>query len=124
MVVEQRRYMRFSVQDNAFAALRGVFGKVGKLNDISKKGLAFSYLIEYVKGVTDKNYSEVDIFLAANNFYLDKVPCKIVYEIQAPNSDKNYSIMKHRCGLQFGELSISQSQLLELFLENYTTRPL
>ena len=42
MDIEQRKYVRFSVQDNAFAALRSGFEKIGKVNDISKKGLAIS----------------------------------------------------------------------------------
>lgn len=124
MNIEQRKYIRFSVQDNAFAALRGGFDKVGKVNDISKNGLAFSYLIEGIKAGSDRDYSEVDIFLSKDRFHLEKVPCKIVYDIQDPKLDKNYSMIKCRCGLQFGELNNSQSELLELFLKNYTTGPL
>lgn len=123
MVVEQRKYIRFSVQDNAFAALRSGFERVRKVNDISKKGLAFSYLIEGIKAGSDKDYSEVDIFLSGDRFHLEKVHCKIVYDIQDPKSDKN-NIMTRRCGLHFGELIKNQSELLELFLKNYTTGPL
>ena len=124
MDIEQRKYVRFSVQDNAFAALRSGFEKIGKVRDINKKGLALSYLIESIKVGSDRDFSEVDIFLSGNRFHLYKVPCKIVYDIQDPKSDKNYSIMNRRCGLQFGKLSESQLDLLELFLKNYTTGPL
>jgi len=122
--MEKRKYVRFSVQDNAFAAIRSEFEKIGKLNDISEKGLSFSYLIENIKVFSDKNNLEVDIFLSGNGYHLEKVPCKIVYDIEDPKSDKTYNILKHRCGLQFGELNNSQSELLELFLKNFTTGPL
>ena len=121
MDIEQRKYVRFSVQDNAFAALRSRFERVGKVNDISIKGLALSYLSESTKAGSDRDYSKVDIFLSGNGFYLHKVPCKIVFDIQDSKSNKNNSVMKRRCGLHFGKLSKSQSELLELFLKNYTT---
>jgi hypothetical protein len=124
MDIEQRKYVRFSVQDNTFAALGSEFEKVGKVNDISKNGLALSYLIESIKVGSDRDFSKVDIFLSGNRFHLQRVPCKIVYDIQDSKSNKNDSIMKHRCGLHFGKLNKSQSELLDLFLKKYTTGPL
>ena len=124
MDIEQRTYIRFSVQDNAFAALRPGFIKLGRVNDISNKGLAFSYLMDSPNASSDRDYSKVDIFLSDNGLHLHKMPCKIVYDIQRPKYKKDNSIKFYRCGLQFGKLSKSQSELLELFLENYTTEPL
>jgi len=124
MDIEQRKYPRFSAQDNTFAALGSEFETVGKINDISIKGLALSYLNESIKAGSDRDFSQVYIFLSRNSFHLPKVPCKIVYDIQHPKSNTNDSIMMRRCGLHFGKLSKKQSELLELFLENYTTGPL
>ena len=124
MDIEQRKYLRFSVQDHTFAALGSEFETVGQVNDISIKGLALSYLSEGIKTSSDRDFSQVYIFLSRKSFHLPKVPCKIVYDIQDPKSIKNTSIMMCRCGLHFDKLSKSQSELLELFLENYTTRPL
>ena len=121
MDIEQRKYLRFSVQDNTFAALGSKFGTVGRVNDISIKGMTLSYLCEITKAGSDRDFSQVDIFLSGNSFHLPKVPCKIVYDNQDPKSIKNSSIMMRRCGLHFDKLSNSQSELLELFLENYTT---
>jgi PilZ domain len=123
MDIEQRKYVRFSVQHNTFAALGSEFEKVGKVNDISQKGLALSYLTESIKAGSERDFSKVDIFLSGNGFHLHRVPCKIVYDIQDSKSNNN-SIMKRRCGLHFGKLSKSQSELLELFLKNFTTGPL
>jgi hypothetical protein len=124
MAIEQRESPRFSVQDRTFAALGSEFETVGKVNDISIKGLFLSYLSESIKTSSDRNFSQVYIFLSRNSFHLPKVPCKIVYDIQDPKSIKNNSIMMCRCGLHFDKLSKNQSELLELFLENYTTGPL
>jgi hypothetical protein len=121
MDIEQRKCLRFSVQDYAFAALRIGFDKVGKVNNISNKGLSFSYFIESTKAGSDKDYFEIDIFLSEDGFHVEKVPCEIVYDIQDLKSDINQRIIKRRCGCHFGELSKSQSALLESFLENYTT---
>ena len=120
MDIEQRKYVRFSVQANTFAALRNGFERVGKVNDISENGVAFSYLIENIKAGSESDFSEVDIFLSETRFHLQKVPCKIVYVIQDPKSIV-HNIIKCRCGLNFGNLSKSQSELLEFFLKNYTT---
>ena len=124
MDIKQRKYQRFSVQDNAFAALTNDIEKIGRVNDISIKGLALTYLSERVKSGSYRDDSEVEIFLTENKFYLPKVPCKIVYDIIDPKSDKSYSIMTRRCGLHFGEFSKSQLEQLELFIKNYTRRAL
>jgi len=123
MDIKQRTYTRFFAQDNTFAALGSEFELVGKIKDISKKGLALSYLSENINTASDRDLSQVYIFLSNNSFHLPKVPCEIVYDVIDPKSDKNYSIMTRRCGLKFSKLSKSQSKLLELFLENYTSGP-
>ena len=64
MNIEQRKYVRFLPQDSTFAALRSGFEKVGKVNNISIKGLAFSYLSETVGKDPDPYSYQVDIFLS------------------------------------------------------------
>ena len=49
MDIEQRKYPRFSVQNHTFAALGSEFEIVGKVNDISIKGLSFSYLSNNIR---------------------------------------------------------------------------
>ena len=118
MTIERRKYVRFIAQDNAFAALR--FKKVGKVNDISIKGLAFSYLSETIKNGPYPYSSKVDIFLSENGFHLSNVPCKVVYDIPGPTSGKNHSVIMYRCGLEFSKLGRNQSELLEFFIKKHT----
>jgi hypothetical protein len=120
MNIEQRKYVRFLPQDSTFAALRSEFKKVGKINNISIQGLAFSYLIETVGKDPDHYSYQVDIFLSENNFHLSNVPCKIVYDVPDPTYGKNYGIKMYRCGLFFEELTKIQSELLESFINKHT----
>lgn len=124
MYVEQRRYIRFSVHDKIFAALDGAFETVGKVNDISIKGLTLSYLCGSHQDALIRAFSVVDIFHLDNNFYISKVPCKVVYDAEDLKSMGENAIVIRRCGLKFGQLSKSQSEPLELVIENYTTAPL
>ena len=124
MDIEKRTYPRFFVQDNMFAALGGEFEAVGKIKDISQKGLALSYLSEGIRTVSDRDLSQVNIFLSSSSFHLPKVPCEIVYDINATESMKNNSIMIRQCGLRFGKLSKSQSEQLESLIENYAIESL
>lgn len=120
MDIEHRKYQRFSVK-NTFASLGSKFEIVGKVKDISIRGLALSYLSESINTASDRDFSQVYIFNSRNSFHLPKVPCKIVYDIQDSKAIKNNSVMGNRCGLHFGRPSKIQSELLELFIENYTT---
>ena len=124
MGVERRKFIRFLVQDNTYAALRSGFEKVGKVNDISIKGLSFLYLSENIEAGSNSDSSRVDIFLSKNNFYLANVHCKIVYDIPNHISSKNHSVMTYRCGLYFGKLSKIQSKLLSIFIKKHATEVL
>ena len=60
MAIEHRKYQRFYVK-NTFAALGSKFEIVGKVKDISIKGLALSYLCESIKTASDRDFSQVYI---------------------------------------------------------------
>jgi len=121
MNTEQRKTKRFLTLDNAFVALRSGFKKVGRINDISIKGLSFSYLSEPIESVVDSGSSQVDIFLSEENgFYLSHVPCKVVSEIPEPTFKESDILMRYQCSLHFGKLTTNQLEQLEFFIKNYT----
>jgi len=117
---EKRKYVRFLAQENAFAALRSGFKKVGKVHDISIKGLAFSYLDKAEEHLSDLDSSQVDIFISGNNYHLTNVPCKVVYDTETSVFSSIESIRTNRCGLQFGELAGNQVEQLEYFITKHT----
>lgn len=124
MDIERRKYVRFLPQDSTFAALGSEFNKVGKVNNISIKGLAFSYLSETVEKDSDpcSCSDQANIFLSGNEFHLSNLPCKIVYDAPDTKFSKNYGIRMYRCGLCFGELTEIQYELLESFINKHTIR--
>ena len=120
MVIEQRKYVRFLAQDNAFATLRIGFKKIGKVNDISEKGLSFSYLTKTAEADPDLHDSQVDIFHTGNGIHISNVPCRIVYDISDPTPDEGLFVKMSRCGLHFQKLTESQSDQLSIFIKNHT----
>lgn len=122
MAAEHRKYTRFSVPDNSYAALGPSFRMVGKIKDISMAGLALEYLTDEVSKLENSN---VDIFLRGEEFHLSKIPCKLIYDIPLDTSAKNQffpnGLIRKRCGVQFENLSKIYRKQLERFIETYTT---
>ena len=122
MVAEHRKYTRFSVPDNAYAALGPTFTMVGKIKDISMAGLALEYLTDTVSEFENSN---VEIFLRGEEFHISKIPCKLIYDIPLNSTANNqilpYGLMRKRCGVQFENLSKIYRKQLERFIETYTT---
>ena len=116
--MERRKFTRFRPQDDAYAALRGNYTKVGKIYDISLNGVAFRYLAEKVFSET---FNRVDIFLTNNGFYLSGVPCTVVCD-ERECQYISPMITPYRCGLKFEGLNEKQQDKLEFFLNNYTVK--
>jgi hypothetical protein len=104
----------------AFAALRSGFKRVGKIHDISIKGLGFSYLDHSQEGDPDTESSHVDIFLSDNQFHLNNIPCRVVYDLESSPSDTFGAIKMYKCGLRLEKITDDQSEQLDFFIKNYT----
>jgi hypothetical protein len=93
-----------------------------KIKDISILGLAFEYITDEV---ADFKVSKVDIFVSGVDFFISKIPCKVVYDIPLETSGANQfsrtGLMHKRCGLQFESLSNSGKFMIEQFMEAHTT---
>ena len=120
MGLEKRKYVRFLAEENTFAALRSGFEKVGKVHDISVKGLGFSYLDKIEERSSDANLSQVDIFISGNGFHLANVPCRVVYDTETSLFSSIESVRTNKCGLEFGELAGNQVEQLEFFITKHT----
>jgi hypothetical protein len=115
-LLEKRRFRRFQVPKNAFALLNGPDGRLGRITDISKDGLAFRYV---GKGEPPKRSFQMDILLANNGFRLEKVSFRTVsdFEVSKPGL-ANFLIMRRR-GVQFDGLDQNYVSRLEYFIKNY-----
>ena len=122
MGVEQRRFIRFLVKENAFLALQNGHTRVGNITNISKGGSSFEYIRD--RDSEDPDDYKLDIFVFEDQFRLDDIPCFVVYDSSANKFIENSYVpflINNRCGVQFGELSDDQLKQLSYFLENYTT---
>jgi hypothetical protein len=105
-----------------FKALDGTFVSFGSQSDqglcfiieISSGGLSFEYI---PIGETFKNISEIDIISNDNNFRIEKVPCKKIYELAL--EDENYTpVQMYQVGVQFGEIESKQIDNLVHFIRD------
>ena len=123
MMIERRKFTRYLVQADTYAAFGPQFAKVGKTKDISIGGLAFEY-INNIESV-DQHPSRVSIFLTEGNFFLWNVPCRVIYDVprEAVHGDPYTASLYnyHVCGLAFETFRQDQKQSLEFFLANHTT---
>jgi len=122
MVVERRKYVRFLVQPNTYAALGSRFTKVGKVRDISIGGLAFEYLSNTED--LDQPYSKIAIYQSENKFHLANLPCRVIYDLPQRALNKNLvsnSIyVTNRCAVQFITIAEHQIERLTYFLDHHT----
>jgi hypothetical protein len=116
METERRKFTRFLVPENVYAALGPSFSKVGRIKNISVGGLAIEYLTD---GDSAIGSSHVDIFIRGEEFYLSKLPCKIVYDVPIePTAGPQASgLTQKRCGVQFYRFPNGPTKRLEGFLK-------
>jgi len=116
MGTERRKFTRFLVPENVYAALGPSFSKVGRIKDLSIGGLAIEYLTD---GDFALGNSHVDIFIRGEEFYLSKLPCKIVYDVPIESSanSKVSELTRKRCGVQFHRFTNGLTKRLEGFLK-------
>jgi hypothetical protein len=118
METERRKFTRFLVSENVYAALGPSFSKVGRIKDISIGGLAMEYITD-----EDSNLktSYVDVFIRGEEFYLSKLPCKIIYDVPLSSAGPQALGLTHkRCGVQFYRFTSGLTKRLEDFLKGGT----
>jgi c-di-GMP-binding flagellar brake protein YcgR len=122
LAFERRKYTRYLVQADTYAAFGSHFTKVGKTKDLSIGGLAFEYINNSEE--QDQQPFKVAIFLTNDKFFLWNLPCRLVYDFSKNcfNGNQKYgSFYVHkRCGLQFDDIQENQKQSLEYFLIHHT----
>lgn len=112
---ERRKHRRIRINTGALVFNYLVFGE---LIDIGKNGLAFSYRGD--KKQTLNEFLELDILCGADSFFLSKIPCRTISDIEL--SDEAI-LVKRRRGVQFGTLAPEQLVLLEHFFTIHANEP-
>ena len=120
MEAEKRQHPRYSVRNDRIEIFSRVANLIGKLENISKSGLAFCYTpVGDEKAESDK----IDIMATGpTRFYLSRLVCRRIYDISALAEDQNFAGAEIRlCGMEF--VRIEAEQKLAFFLKNYLSLP-
>ena len=121
MTAERRRYSRYVIPEVEFQVFSRNAEILGKLENISKGGLAFRF--SPGPGETPE-YRTIEITATdPERFHLSAISCRRVYEISVLAEDQSFSgASTHRCGVQFIELTDRQEQQLDFLLDHYGFR--
>ena len=114
--VERREHKRFQAPKGVFIELGPHDVQVGRLRNISMDGLEFRYL-----GVEEPiSGSYVDIFMTKGDFYLGKLPIKIISDVRVVETTSSNEITLRECWVKFEELTPEQEAKLKEFIETHT----
>ena len=118
-VIERRCNERFQVQQGVYALLKNGSSKLGQIKNISKGGLAFMYIND---GEQIHEPTEVDIFLSGMGSYIQDVKSKTISDFRIDKKTSNSSLTIRQCGMQFRELTNSQTSQINDFIKNFADR--
>jgi hypothetical protein len=113
---DRRKDERFQTEKNTYAVLRARGSKLGRVIDISKGGLAFRYVSV---GQRLKGPLELDLLSHQYDYRIDKIPIKIITDLELANKKAFKSTTLKRVGVQFGKLTREQKSKLEHFIRDH-----
>jgi hypothetical protein len=118
MSSNKRQHKRFRGKEGAFAAfLRpNELVNLGQIVDIGMGGLCIRYLSTKE---LEKDNPEIKIFGSNGRFiHVDRVQCKVVYDVELPDSTWNELSMR-RCGVEFRDLTVRHVTMIQDFIEHF-----
>lgn len=115
--IDRRKQKRFKGKEGAFATLNADCDKKGQIKDISKDGLSFLY---FGDGEESNGSTEIEIYSTNDDFYLRKLPVRIVSDVSQNSKDSFSSIPTRKLTMRFEKLIPKQKFLLNYFLKKYT----
>jgi hypothetical protein len=114
--VERRKHQRYQAPKGVFIGVGPHDTEVGRLRNISMDGLTFRYL-----GADEQLIgSYVDIFMTNGDFYLGRIPIKIISDARVVSTTSSDSITLKECWVKFEKLTSQQEDKLREFIENHT----
>jgi hypothetical protein len=116
--IERREHKRFLVQEGAYALLKNNSSKLGQIKNISRGGLAFSYIVD---GEQMHDSFKVDIFISNLGYCLKDIPSKKISDLHVDNKLPFSTFSIRQVGIQFNELNHSQLSQLDNFMRDHTT---
>ncbi len=123
METEQRKYVRYRVQDDSLQVYNRDSRSVGWIRDIGQGGLSYEYLSVFVD---TENAPTIDILSSVDpHLLLQNISLKIIYDTdEIDNTDEHGIASFRRCGVQFEKLTEPlQSQLIDI-INNHSVEPI
>ncbi|MFH1980224.1 MAG: PilZ domain-containing protein [Pseudomonadota bacterium] len=115
---DQRQHPRRTPASLTFVAIRPDFSHFGKVIDISGGGLRFQFM-GMPSSLDDRRSMALDLFVHGNGYYLSEVPCELVHETEVGFVSPSAIATRH-FGLRFKDLTRSQAERVEYFIQHYT----
>ena len=116
--IERREHKRFLAQEGAYALLKNNSSKLGQIKNVSRGGLAFSYIVNEEQ--MHKSF-KVDIFISGQGFCLKNIPSKKISDFHIDNKLPFSTFAVRQVGVQFNELNHSQLSQLDNLIRDHTT---
>jgi hypothetical protein len=113
---DRRKFKRLKVATPAFVECSLDSISTGQILDISKDGLSFRYMS---KGEKTKKVFQLRIYSSRDDFSIDNIPVKTVYDFTTPLAFTITKTMMRRRGVQFTALDPSQLSRLEHFIQSH-----
>jgi len=120
--IDQRKHTRFRARDGSVAVVKNKFSsKFGTINDISRRGLAFHYLVtDFELEEDSKDPCELNIVCKHSGLSLSIGSCRIIKDNYIPPEYSFCLGLMRKCSVQFGDMTPAQKSRLEFFIKNFT----
>lgn len=116
-----RQHHRFQVKDGAIAVLYHQSKvKLGLISDISKGGLAFSYIDHNIgQKLVPTESSQLKITWKERGFCLDNLSCKVLMDQDQQPEYSFIQLPMKKCRIAFAELTGTQLEQLDDLLNSF-----
>lgn len=119
-LTNDRKFKRYSAKDGSLAIIKGDLIVTASIIDINMEGLALQYERDYE--IYPAETSKLDIYVAADDFFLTDLPFENVSELKTTCSKPYCPNSVKRCSIKFGKLMPDQETQLKYFIKHHTIR--
>ncbi|MBN2106719.1 MAG: PilZ domain-containing protein [Deltaproteobacteria bacterium] len=122
MTNERRRFTRYRVKENVFAALNEPEVIVGQIKDLSLGAAAFEFIPETGENAALHGQYFLDIFTLGSSEKLLSFPCRVRFRKSSREVSRVFypTVLSHVCVAEFRDLPNDQSRALLDFLMRYS----
>ncbi len=118
-MIERRVEERFKVESDAYVYSASSFTFIGKVIDVSRSGISFSYLEDFESAPTQ--IDELGILLSYYGHITENLPFEIVSNEVMPRPQGSTVVIR-RCAGRFLSLTPEQEGALERFIARHTKK--